>query len=271
VIASKSEITDDECPFPMPEDPPEESTEPNPWAETPEQMSQRIHRQMKFWTEQNEWENRPRPDWWSPAWEEMAGLKWPDGTRIPTGSPREFKEHITGDMFATDSFSFQSRTDGIPGQDIHPSVSPDLTNVVAVGIWNESGSTMIRRCGRDVDINELSLAAFKEVLVATPDACELTYGTNSEWLHTQWLEMLAWKSIGYEGLDRKACPHYWQDIMGHAETRLSKVTMMSASEMLVREDLRSAIQKFGMEGIEYYQRWMETPDGAEYPPVAPLY
>jgi hypothetical protein len=270
VVASESEISEDECPFPMPEDPPEEPTGSNLWNETPEQTSMRLYRQMKFWTAQNEWESRPKPEWWSQAWEEMAEVKRPDGTRIPTGSPKDFKEDITGDMFVTDRFAFQSHSDGIFGQDILPSVSLDLTNVVAVGVWNESGTTMIRKCGRDVDINELSLAAFKEVLAATPDACELTYATNSEWLLEQWLDMLAWKSIDYQGLDRKACPHYWQDIMGHAETRLSRVTMVSASEMPVREDLRSAVQKFGMEGLEWYQRFMETPDGAEYPPVAPL-
>jgi hypothetical protein len=176
-------------------------------------------------------------------------------------------------MFATDAFAFQSQTNGTPGVDIGPVVSPDLTNVVAAGVWNEYGTTMFRRCGRDVDMNELSLAAFREILVATPDACELTYMTHSSWLHEQWLEMLAWKSVDYQGLDRKACPHYWQDIMEHAETRLSKVTMMNASNTQVREDLQSALQKFAMEGIEWHQRYMETPVGlgAEPPPVAPLY
>jgi hypothetical protein len=200
----------------------------------------------------------------------MEELKRPDGTRIPTGSPREFKECITGNVMATDSFAFQSATDGIPGQDVNPSVSPDLTNVVAAGVWNESGSTLVRRCGRDIDINELSLATFKEVLAATPDACELTYVTCSDWLLGQWLDMLQWKEASYEGLDRKACPHYWQDIMEHAETRLSKVTMMSSSDNPVWEELRSAVQKYGLEGIEWYQRFLETPDGAEYPPAAPL-
>jgi hypothetical protein len=41
-------ISEDECPFPMPENPPEESARSNPWNETPEQTSQRLYRQMKF-------------------------------------------------------------------------------------------------------------------------------------------------------------------------------------------------------------------------------
>jgi hypothetical protein len=180
-----SEVSEDEGVFPMPEEY-QESSSPQFGSETPEQASMRVYRQLKFWTAQNEWENRPKPEWWSPAWDEMAELKRPDGTRIPTGSPMEFKECITGDVIATDSFTFQSATNGVPGQDVNPSVSPDLTNVVAAGVWNEPGSTLIRRCGRDVDINELSLATFKEVLAATPDACELTYVTCSDWLLGQW-------------------------------------------------------------------------------------
>jgi hypothetical protein len=89
---------------------------------------------------------------------------------------------------------------------------------------------MVRRCGRDVDINELSLAAFKDVLSVTPDACELMYVTCSDWLLGQWSDMLQWKEANYEGIDRKACPHYWQDIMEHAETRLSKATMTSVRD-----------------------------------------
>jgi hypothetical protein len=131
---------------------------------------------------------------------------------------------------------------------------------------------MVRRCGRDVDINELSLAAFKDVLSVTPDACELTYVTCSDWLLGQWLDMLRWKEANYEGLDRKACPYYWEDIMAHAETRLSKVTMMSSSDHPVWPEFKEAVKKYGIEGIDWYQRYLETPVGlgAEPPPVAPL-
>jgi hypothetical protein len=201
----------------------------------------------------------------------LAEVKKPDGVRIPTGSPKESKECITGDVVATDSFSYQAMADGSPGQVVGPSVSPDLTNVVAIGVWNESGSTMIRRCAKDTDINELSLTVFKDALSITPNECELTYATNSDWLLSQWADMLEWQSIGYEGLDRKACPYQWREIMEHVETRLSKVTLISTRDSPVREDLWNAVRKFGEEGIEWYKRFLETPDGAEYPPVAPLF
>jgi hypothetical protein len=68
---------------------------------------------MKFWTEQVEWETRPRPEWWSPAWEELAEARNADGSRIPTGSPKEFRECITDEVFALDVSTMQIRTDEI--------------------------------------------------------------------------------------------------------------------------------------------------------------
>jgi hypothetical protein len=129
---------------------------------------------------------------------------------------------------------------------------------------------MLRKCGRDHDINELSLVIFKDALSITPDECELTYTTSSEWLIEQWRDMLEWQSIGHQGLDRKACPYQWREIMAHVETRLAKVTLIRASEVPVLEGVQKAVLKFGQEGIEWYQRFLETPDGAEYPPVAPI-
>jgi ribonuclease HI len=271
-IVTYSETTDDECPFPMPEDPPEqETTSSSTGFGTLEEAGARAARQLRYWSAKIEWESRPKPEWWSQAWEEMAELKRPDGTRIPTGSPAEFKECITGDVIATDSWAFEAETNGVPGEDVFPSISPNLTNVVVAGVWTESGSTMIRRCGRDIDINELSLAAFKDILSVTPDACELRYVTCSDWLLSQWADMIAWKEADYDGLDRKECPHYWEDIMGHAETRLSKVTMIHSNVEAVWPEFKEAVRKYGIEGLEWYRRYMETPDGAEYPPVAPLF
>jgi hypothetical protein len=46
--------------------------------------------------------------------------------------------------------------------------------------------------------------------------------------------------------------------------------MISARDSPVREDVRHAVLKYGEEGIDWHKRWLETPDGAEYPPVAPI-
>jgi hypothetical protein len=62
--------------------------------------------------------------------------------------------------------------------------------------------------------------------------------------------MVQWQSIGFEGLDREACPYQWKGIMEHVETRLSKVTMVKLSDTPVIEGIHSAVWRFGAEGIE---------------------
>jgi hypothetical protein len=79
--------SEDEGSFPIPEDP-STSEAPIGSAEwnSPEAMSMKIYRQMKFLAEKVEWESRPKPAWWSPAWDELAEAREANGLRIPTGS-----------------------------------------------------------------------------------------------------------------------------------------------------------------------------------------
>jgi ribonuclease HI len=186
--------SEDESSFPVPEDSPESSS---PQFATGEACMQQAQRMVKFWTAHLEWENRPRPEWWSQAWEDLAEVKRPDGTRIPTGSPKEFRECITGDVFAADSFNYEARVteDSDPSVRPPPSVDPNLANVAAIAIWNETGTTMLRKCARDHDINDLALALLKDALSIVPDRCELTYATSSDWLLGQWNDMVQWQSI----------------------------------------------------------------------------
>jgi hypothetical protein len=162
---SKSAESEDEETFPMPEEYQESSS---PQFETGEAVSQKLHRMVKFWTEQVEWETRPRPEWWSPAWEELAETRNGDGSRIPTGWPKEFKECITEDVFALDARTMQLREDGDTGTIIDASVDPELINVASAVIWNSHGATMLRKCDRGQDLNDLVLSLFKEVLNCSP-------------------------------------------------------------------------------------------------------
>jgi hypothetical protein len=211
----------------MPEEYHESSS---PQFETGEALGQKVHRIVKFWTEQVEWETRPRPEWWSPAWEELAETRNGDGSRIPTGSPKEFKECINDDVFALDARTMQLREDGDSGEIIDASIDPELINVASAVIWNSHGATMLRKCDRGHDLNDLILSLFKEVLSLTPDGRSLTYVTTSGWLVEQWTDMLACKSIGYEGLDRDACAYQWKRIMESAETRVANVTVIRSEE-----------------------------------------
>jgi hypothetical protein len=165
----------------------------------------------------------------------------------------------------------QLREDGDTGTIIDASVDPELINVASAVIWNPHGATMLRKCDRGQDLNDLILSLFKEVLNLTPDSRSLTYVTTSEWLVEQWTDMLAWKSIGYQGLDRDACAYQWKGIMENMETRLANVTLVRSEESGITERIRNAAVKYGLEGVDWYRGFLETPDGAEYPPVAPLF
>jgi hypothetical protein len=88
---------------------PEESSSPQ-WA-TGEEASMKIYRMMKFRSEEVEWETRPKPEWWSPAWDELAEARNADGSWIPRGSPKEFKECIRDEVFALDDSTLKIRTE----------------------------------------------------------------------------------------------------------------------------------------------------------------
>jgi hypothetical protein len=95
-------------------------------------MSLKIYRNMKFMAEKVEWETRPKPEWWSPAWEELAESREVNGIRIPTGSPCEFKECITDEVYALDEVSMELGVDARTGEQVDSNVNPELINVAAL-------------------------------------------------------------------------------------------------------------------------------------------
>jgi hypothetical protein len=58
--------------------------------------------------------------------------------------------------------------------------------------------------------------------------------------------------------------------MESAETRLANVMVIRSEESDITERIRNASVKYGLEGVEGYKALLETPDGAEYPPAAPI-
>jgi hypothetical protein len=254
---------EEEDSFPIPE----ESSSPR-WA-TREEASMKIYRMMKFRAESVEWKTRPRPVWWSPAWEEPAEAREVNGIRIPTGSPQEFKECITDDVFAMDSYTMELQADESTGERIDASVNPELINVASAVIWNARGSTLAWKCDRGQDCNDLVLSLFGEVLKLVPDGGSLTYVTHSDWLYEQWTDMMGWKSVGYQRLDRNMCAFQWKGIMDHVEERLNEVNMVKSSESDIEEKIRNAASLYGLEGVQWCREFLATPVGGGYPPTAP--
>jgi hypothetical protein len=97
----------------------------------------------------------------------------------------------------------------------------------------------------------------------------MTYATRSDWSYDQWCDMMSWKQVGYQGLDRNACPLQWKGIMEHVEQRMGNVTLVKASEMVVDPKIYQAVSLYGDEGVQWYPDFMATPVGGDYPPVAP--
>jgi hypothetical protein len=193
--------SEDEGSFPTPDDSKVSEAPPGSaeWN-SPEAMSMKIYRTMKFMAEKVEWESRPKPIWWSSSWDEIAEAREVNGIRIPTGSPCEFKECITDEVYALDEAVMELGVDASTGEQVDSSVNPELINVAAAVVWNARGPRRIRKCDRGADHSDLLLSLFEDALKLVPDSRSLAYVTHSDWLFEQWRDMLAWKSIGYQGL-----------------------------------------------------------------------
>jgi hypothetical protein len=81
--------------------------------------------------------------------------------------------------------------------------------------------------------------------------------------------MMAWREIGYKGLDRDACPSQWKRIMEHVEQRIGVVTMVKLSDIIVDQKMHQAVSMYGDEGVHWYREFLATPVGGEFPPAAP--
>jgi hypothetical protein len=74
--------------------------------------------------------------------------------------------------------------------------------------------------------------------------------------------MMAWREIGYKGLDRDACPFQWKGIMKHVEQRIGVVTMVKFSDIMVDQKMHQAVSMYGDEGVPCYREVLATRWGA---------
>jgi hypothetical protein len=81
--------------------------------------------------------------------------------------------------------------------------------------------------------------------------------------------MMGWKSVGYQGLDRNACPLQWKGIREHVEKRIPDVEMVKLRDSNIDPKIRNAVTLYAPEGVQWYRELIATPVGGEYPPVAP--
>jgi hypothetical protein len=176
---------------------------------------------------------------------------------------------MTENVFVTDVITRELRASSETGEHQVWSSNQELINVASGVVWNVRGSTMLRKCDKGVEPNELMLSLFEGIVKLVPNGCNMTYATHSDWLYDQWCDMMGWKEVGYQGLDRNACPLQWKRIMEHVEQRIGNVTLVKSSEMVVDQKIRHAVSLYGDERVQWHRDFMATPDGAEYPPAVP--
>jgi hypothetical protein len=97
----------------------------------------------------------------------------------------------------------------------------------------------------------------------------MQYMSHSNWLVEQWTEMMQWKSVGYEGLDRDACPPEWKETMGGLEGRTRGVMMLKLRECQVNPSIVEALRLDRQEAIPRLQEDLALPVDAYHRPEAP--
>jgi hypothetical protein len=140
---------------------------------------------MKFMAEQVEWESRPRPTWWSPAWEGLADVRDGNGKRVLPISPLDFKENMTEDVYMSDDVVWELGVDADTREQVDYRSNPELMNVASGVVWNAQGSTLLRRCDRGGDPNDLLLSLFEHAVKLVPNDYAMVYATHSDWSYEQ--------------------------------------------------------------------------------------
>jgi hypothetical protein len=84
----------------------------------------------------------------------------------------------------------------------------------------------------------------------------------------QWEDMMGWKRVGYQGLDRDACLPQWKAIMGSVEERTSGVGVFKSEENSLSH---AAARMYAAEAIEWIEEELALPVDAYRRPEAPWF
>jgi hypothetical protein len=201
----------------------------------------------------------------------LADVRDSADKRVPALSPQGFKEYVTDDVYMIDDIALERKTDPETGEVYDYTRDPGLMTIAAGVVWNGHGSTMIRICGRGVDPNELLLNLLASATKLIPQGEGMYYASQSDWLLEQWNDMLEWKRLNYEGLDRSACPPHWKGIMDEIEGRTRGMDMKRPDELPVNQKIKDSVTQHALEGIAWYKESLETPVDGDDPPVAPWF
>jgi hypothetical protein len=155
---------------------------------------------------------------------------------------------MTEDVCIPDDIVLELGVDTDTGEQVDYRSNPELVNVASGVIWNAQGSTLLRRCDKGTHPNDLLPTLFEYTVKLVANGSAVVCATHSDWLYNQWADMMGWKSVNYEGLDRNACSLQWKGIMEHVEGRTRSFEMVKLSEMNIDPKIRDAVAQYGREG-----------------------
>jgi hypothetical protein len=168
-----------------------------------------------------------------------------------------------------DQIGRQCNTDPNTGEEIGPEVDPNLVTMVIGCVWKSQCITLVKMVAKGGDPNSLILDQLKWAVKLIPDGKAMRYETDSDWLVEQWRQLMEWKAIGYQGLDRDACMPQWADIMREVEERSQGMDITKLDPRTTASAYMEAARMYGEEGRIRLEEDLVTPVDGFRQPEAP--
>jgi hypothetical protein len=115
----------------------------------------------------------------------------------------------------------------------------------------------------------LILDLFEWAVKLIPDGKGMRYDAQSVWLIQEWDQMLQWKEVGYQGLDRDACPPQWAGIMMGLVGKTQGLAMVKFEERTMDSTMMDAVRLCAMEAIPQLEEDLVDPIDGYHQPEAP--
>jgi hypothetical protein len=128
---------------------------------------------------------------------------------------------------------------------------------------------MIKRGAKGGDPYETSLNLFEWATKLVPNGKSMQYETRSATLAHEWDQMIQWKVVNYQGLDRDACPQQLAGIMKNLERGTQLVAIKYVEDGMIVSEISEALQMYAQEAARLYEEDLTLPVDAFRQPDAP--
>jgi hypothetical protein len=174
---------------------------------------------------------RPKPTWWSEAWEMLDGIQSESQLRnsLTPMSGEEFRLKCGSDVHAIDLYCSRSVIDPITGESRLADEQDDERQVVTGVMWSDEAITKSVVYGKGRDPNELDLLHLKKMLDACPADRAFTLHTSSEFLLVEGEKFRELVESGSLGEVWNQIHGHWKNIWGHMSIQGKMLGIMGRS------------------------------------------